>query len=34
MEFLDTEMVKKKKNADDGVIVVKYVLMVAFARKK
>jgi hypothetical protein len=33
MEFMDTKTVETSNNADDGVILMKYGLMVAFARK-
>jgi hypothetical protein len=33
MEFMDTKMVETSNNSDDGVILIKYGLMVAFARK-
>jgi len=32
-EFVETEMVETKKNTDDGVVMLKYTVIVAFARK-
>jgi hypothetical protein len=33
MEFMDTKTVETSNNADDGIILMKYGLMVAYARK-